>query len=118
LFKNDIPGTLDAVIHVEEALEAVTTSELFDELGRLSVLRIDLIVMYPLNALVKIWKKRPCLSDPLLSALTPQMRANYSWLSTLACMCLFPKEIHVNVCNCLIISVCLPSGLPFRLCRL
>jgi hypothetical protein len=34
LFKNDIPGTLDAVIHVEEALEA---SELFDELGRLSV---------------------------------------------------------------------------------
>jgi hypothetical protein len=34
LFKNDIPGTLDAVILVEEALEAVTTSELFDELGR------------------------------------------------------------------------------------
>jgi hypothetical protein len=67
LFKNDIPGTLDAVIHVEEALEAVTTSELFDELGRLSVLRIDLIVMYPLNALVKIWKKRPRLSDPLLN---------------------------------------------------
>jgi hypothetical protein len=74
LFKNDIPGTLDAVIHVEEALEAVTTSELFEELGRLSVLRIDLIVMYPLNALVKIWKKRPCLSDPLLSAPSPPPR--------------------------------------------
>jgi hypothetical protein len=27
LFKNDIPGTLDAVRHVEEALEADTTSE-------------------------------------------------------------------------------------------
>ena len=35
LFKNDIPGTLDAVIRVEVVLEAVTTSELFDELGRI-----------------------------------------------------------------------------------
>jgi hypothetical protein len=38
LFKNGIPETLDAVKHVEEALEAVRTSELFDELGRLPVL--------------------------------------------------------------------------------
>jgi hypothetical protein len=36
--QNDIPETLDVVKHVEEALEAVRTSELFDELGRLPVL--------------------------------------------------------------------------------